>query len=196
MSDRSDFVIEDRRVRKTKQALREGLAELLVEKNIQQITVKELADKVDIHRSTFYANFEDISDLYNHMEDVAIEEISLIVSSSYVFEPRTFFEMLLVYISENQQISHLFFGGRVSKTFHNRITELFSDSYLDYLCGKYNLDRENEQLKYYELFCFAGTLAVIEKWINGEISYSNDELVKMLVDIDNNWGSFVAEQFS
>jgi len=189
-------MIEDRRVRKTKQALRTGLAELLDKKNIQQITVKELADKVDIHRSTFYANFEDIGDLYNHMEDVALEEIGSIISSGYVFEPKTFFEMLLSYISNNQQICNLFFGGRVSKSFHNRITELFLDSYLDYLCKKYNLDRKNEQLKYYELFCFAGTLAIIEKWVNGEISYSSKELVKMLVDIDNNWSSFVAKQFS
>jgi len=186
---------EDRRVRKTKQALRVGLAELLTEKNIQQITVKELAAKVDIHRSTFYANFEDISDLYNHLEDVTIEEISSIVSSGYVFEPKAFFEMLLIYIAENEQICRLFFGGKVSKTFNNRITELFLKSYLDYLCEKYNLNRENDQLKYYELFCFAGTLAIIEKWVNGEISYSSEELVKMLVDIDNHWCSFVANQF-
>ena len=67
---------EDRRVRKTKKALREGLAELLVEKSLQNITVRELTDKVDVHRSTFYANFEDIYDLYNQMEDVVIQEIS------------------------------------------------------------------------------------------------------------------------
>jgi len=55
---------EDRRVRKTKKALREGLAELLTQKSIQKITVRELTDKVDIHRSTFYANYEDIYDLF------------------------------------------------------------------------------------------------------------------------------------
>ena len=189
-------MIEDRRVRKTKQALRIGLAELLAKKDIQKITIKELVDKVDIHRSTFYANFEDIYDLYNHMEDMTLEEISVIVSSVSVFEPKTFFEMLLTYMADNPQMSHLFFCGKVSKTFNKRITELFLDSYLDYLCEKYNLDRENEQLKYYELFCFAGTLAIIEKWIDGEISYSSEELVKMLVDIDNNWTAFVAKQFS
>ena len=54
---------EDKRVRKTKRALRLGLAELLAEKSIQNITVKELSDKVEINRSTFYANFTDIYDL-------------------------------------------------------------------------------------------------------------------------------------
>lgn len=186
---------EDRRVRKTKKALRVGLAQLLTKKNIQQITVKELVDLVDIHRSTFYANFEDIYDLYNHLEDVILEEISLIFSSSYTFEPKIFFETLLNYIADNQQICQLFFGGKVSKTFQNRLMELILDSYLDYLCTTYNLDRENEQLKYYELFCFAGTLALIEKWVDGEIAYSKVQLVKMLVEIDTHWCGFVATQF-
>jgi len=188
--------MEDRRTRKTKQALRLGLAELLAVKNIQQITVKELADKVDIHRSTFYANFEDIGHLYNHLEDVTLEEISLIATSCTTFEPKIFFKMLLTYIAENPQICRLFFGGRVSQTFNHRLTELFLDAYLDYLCEKYNLDRKNEQLKYYELFCFTGTLAIIEKWVTGEFNVSETELIDMLADIDEHWGSFVANRFS
>ena len=38
----------DRRVRKTKNQLRTGLARLMKKKNIGQITVKELVDDVDI----------------------------------------------------------------------------------------------------------------------------------------------------
>ena len=43
----------DRRVRKTKSQLREGLARLMLQKSIKEITVKELVDEVDINRSTF-----------------------------------------------------------------------------------------------------------------------------------------------
>ena len=188
--------MEDRRVRKTKQALRIGLAELLEEKNIQQITVKELAEKVDIHRSTFYANFEDIGHLYNHLEDVSFEEISSMVSSCVVFEPKIFFKMLLAYIVDNKQVCRLFFGGKVSQTFNNRLTELFLAAYLDYLCEKYNLDREIEQLKYYVLFCFAGTLAIIEKWVNGVFDCSEAELINILTNIDDSWSLVVVNQFS
>ena len=38
----------DRRVRKTKAQLRRGLARLMQEKSINEITVKELVDEVDI----------------------------------------------------------------------------------------------------------------------------------------------------
>lgn len=40
----------DRRVRKTRAQLRQGLAELLKEKSLKEITVKELVEKVDINR--------------------------------------------------------------------------------------------------------------------------------------------------
>ena len=81
---------EDRRVRKTKRALREGLADLLAEKSIQKITVRELTDKVDIHRSTFYANFTDIYDLYSQIEDSIIQEISNIFSKNYTVDSKIF----------------------------------------------------------------------------------------------------------
>ena len=192
-------MVEDRRVRKTKHALRIGLAELLSEKSIHQITVKELVDKVDIHRSTFYANFEDIYNLYNHMEDVFIKEISLIIDAELnlaVFSPTACFEILLKYISDNKQISHLFFSGKVSTTFTNRITELFYTAYIDSLRQGYNIKATDEQLKYYYLFCFSGMLAVIEKWVIGEFVCSREELVDMLGGIDKNFEKFVASQFS
>ena len=53
----------DRRVRKTKAQLREGLARLMQKKSIKEISVKELVDEVDINRSTFYLHYETISDL-------------------------------------------------------------------------------------------------------------------------------------
>lgn len=53
----------DRRVRKTKSQLRKGLAHLMKEKSIGEITVKELVDEVDINRSTFYLHYSDIPTL-------------------------------------------------------------------------------------------------------------------------------------
>ena len=44
----------DRRVRKTRLKLNESLMILIKDKNINQITVKELTDLADINRKTFY----------------------------------------------------------------------------------------------------------------------------------------------
>lgn len=70
---------DDRRVRKTKKALREGLAELMLEKELRSITVRELCDKVDIHRATFYVHYSDIYALYEQLEDAVVNEIGEII---------------------------------------------------------------------------------------------------------------------
>ena len=52
--------IEDRRVRRTKNNLRNSLFALLEEKSINQITVTELTTLADVNRSTFYLYYNDI----------------------------------------------------------------------------------------------------------------------------------------
>ena len=54
---------EDRRVRRTKKLLTQGLIQLMQEKQIKDITVRELADLVDVNRGTFYLYYRDIFDM-------------------------------------------------------------------------------------------------------------------------------------
>lgn len=56
---------EDRRVKFTKMFLKESLIDLLEEKSIFKITIKEICEKADINRATFYAHY---SDQYNLLE--------------------------------------------------------------------------------------------------------------------------------
>ena len=44
---------QDRRVRRTKARLRQALTELLREKDLRSITVRELTDRADVNRGTF-----------------------------------------------------------------------------------------------------------------------------------------------
>ena len=48
----------DRRQKKTREAIFNAFTELLSKKNYNQITVREIIDKADIGRATFYAHFE------------------------------------------------------------------------------------------------------------------------------------------
>ena len=45
---------KDRRIRKSKEALKNSLIELMKEKPVNNITVKELVLTADLNRSTFY----------------------------------------------------------------------------------------------------------------------------------------------
>ena len=53
----------DRRIRKTRRALKEGLTDLILEKGYEAITVQDIIDWADISRSTFYSHFTDRDDL-------------------------------------------------------------------------------------------------------------------------------------
>jgi len=177
---------EDRRVRKTKRALREGLADLLTEKSIQKITVRELTDKVDIHRSTFYANFTDIYDLYSQIEDSIIQEISDIFSENYTVDSKIFFNNLLKYISENRQVCRMFLGKNVSPTLYSRLTDLLKEAYLTCWRNEYGFTGTAKELEYYVHFYLSGSLAVIGKWADENFEYSTEKIMMMFADINNN----------
>ena len=53
----------DRRIERTRRRLKGALAELLAERDYDQITVQNIVDRADVGRSTFYAHYESKEDL-------------------------------------------------------------------------------------------------------------------------------------
>lgn len=53
----------DHRIKITQMLIRKAFTELLAEKPLQSISIKELCDHAGIHRSTFYTHYKDIYDL-------------------------------------------------------------------------------------------------------------------------------------
>ena len=47
---------QDRRVRRTRMRLQQAMLELLKEKDARSITVRELTERADVNRGTFYAH--------------------------------------------------------------------------------------------------------------------------------------------
>jgi len=187
---------EDRRVRKTKKVLRKGLIELLNEKSIQKITIRELTDKVDIHRSTFYANFNDIYDLYCHMEDTVVQEIIDIVSEDYAFNPYILWTKLVDYINRNRQLSRLFFSGNINTAFFERLIGLFKNMCIDCWRKEYHVTNTSDEMNYYAQYCLSGGLGIIGMWVSANFEYPADKLVTMLAEIDVNAGKMFGSKFS
>jgi len=187
---------EDRRVRKTKKALREGLAELLMEKSIQHITVRELTDKADVHRSTFYANYKDIYDLYKQMEDVVIQEVSEILSAEYNLDTQVFFGVLFRYMAENKKVCRLILGEHANGAFFNRISNLFKASCVACWCREFGLTDVAEALEPYAHFFLSGSLGVVGEWATGGFERPEEELMAMLAELDDNARRFIEGKFA
>ena len=64
----------DRRVRRTKALLLQGLIQLMEEKDIKDISVKELSDLADINRGTFYLHYSDVYNMLGKIEEELFQE--------------------------------------------------------------------------------------------------------------------------
>ena len=53
----------DRRVARSRRALKEALTDLILEQGYESVTVQDVIDRADVGRSTFYAHFVDKDDL-------------------------------------------------------------------------------------------------------------------------------------
>ena len=53
----------DRRVSKTRRALKEALTDLILDEGFEGVTVQDIIDRADVSRSSFYAHFADRDDL-------------------------------------------------------------------------------------------------------------------------------------
>jgi AcrR family transcriptional regulator len=54
---------DDRRVRRTRRALRSALVDLALERGFAALTVEEVAERADVARATFYAHYRDKDEL-------------------------------------------------------------------------------------------------------------------------------------
>lgn len=66
---------EDRRIRQTKEKLRNALAELMKEKGFESIRIHDLTERADINRGTFYLHYKDKYDLLEQNENEIIQDI-------------------------------------------------------------------------------------------------------------------------
>lgn len=65
---------KNRNVQRTQALLKDGLTELMQTKPVQNITVRELTDYVNLNRGTFYLHYRDIQDLLEHLENDILDE--------------------------------------------------------------------------------------------------------------------------
>ena len=66
----------DIRVKKTKRAIQNAFIELLREKPVEKITVKEIAERAEINKTTFYAHYETLDTLTDQMEQQTVQMVT------------------------------------------------------------------------------------------------------------------------
>lgn len=74
---------DDKRVRRTKRAIREALLRLIQDKPVARVTTTELCAEADINRNTFYAHYSAPEEVLAEVEEEFLNEISSMLEETY-----------------------------------------------------------------------------------------------------------------
>lgn len=121
----------DRRARRTRAALANALMGLLREKPISSITVKEITERADVNRATFYAHYHDVYDMVTQIRTEATSLLDTTIAQHANEIKQGEFEPMLLevftYIEENQDLFFAFFEGNVGGA--DEIAQAFRDGF-------------------------------------------------------------------
>lgn len=172
---------KDRRVRKTKTQLENGLAGLLREKAINEITVTELTERVDINRSTFYLHYRDIYDMMESIENELVEKIEELIQarpvSPFGENSFPFIEDIFAILAENKAICAALLGPNGDIAFLHRIEAILSEHSLKVLQATF--PEHSNDLQYDYSFCLSGCVGLIKAWLAATPQESPEHMAKL-----------------
>ena len=105
----------DKREIKTKRNIKNAFLTLRSKKEIEQITVKEIAEKAEISKATFYLHYKDIYDLSDTLGIEIVENILKDISdpNNVIDAPAIFTrELVTAFIAQRNMIGILFSGSQ------------------------------------------------------------------------------------
>ena len=158
----------DRRIRYTKQIIKDSLTELLRTTPVEQITVKALCEKADINRATFYNHYETLSALMEEMEYETyknfIDLLKIAVfDESFVSQLVT---TILTHLKENPNARELFLSKTTAgKGLLRIMDELQQENVIPIL----NLSNSGQIKAQWTLtFVSSGIREVLRQWFAGD----------------------------
>ena len=176
----------DPRTEKTRRAIREAFAELLMQKELQKITVQEIADLAEINRVTFYKHYLDIYDLYDKVEADLLIELGLQVLELEHVPQEEFYANLIGYISKNRPLFRMVFSpnatGRLREKMDRLLTGLFRQMHAEQMTAKLT----DQELDYLTCYRTQGCLALLSKWVTGGFAEPDAFIAELAARIDRN----------
>lgn len=163
----------DRRIRKTTTQLKKGLMELLKKKKIEDITVQELVDEVDINRSTFYLHYKDIYDLLEQIESEYFENFNAFMESHDVNNDsvqitderiKSTFIDYFKFLKENEDLITVLIGYDGDPAFSKRQLKILTQTICDRIYGDLGIPKNQQNEDVFE-YCLYGSIGLVRNWV-------------------------------
>lgn len=154
---------ENQRTRLTKRLLRESLLELLRDKPVEHITVKELCELAELNRSTFYAYYNDVPALYQEMggelAQALLDHIRAINQGNGIDT-----EPMLSYIRDNQELFRLLVYRDKYLNANQPVQRQIIQGYFG-LAPELSLSCAPEEREYFLEYLYMGGTGIIHRWV-------------------------------
>ena len=173
---------EDRRVRRTKKLLTQALTQLLQEKQINEITVKELTDLADMNRGTFYLYYKDMFDMLEKIEDGMFEALDAIVSphehDDVSQQTKPILLDLFRFIEDNQEMCRVLLSPHGDMNFLHRLNEVVREKCLK-AWPNIRKEKGEADFDYHYSFVVFGCAGIIRAWVNRNCPESAEKMAEM-----------------
>ena len=172
----------DRRVLKTKRAIRNAFAKLMAEKDINDITIMELAETADINRKTFYNYY---SGVYQVVEDIEHDILSSYAELLGGVEFREYMDAPVSLFNRFSQLINMdpeFFGylltmnGNISLI--TRIMRLLKEKTCEVMVAQLEVEAYKADIMID--FVLSGMLSVYQHWFSSDRSVPAEEVSQII----------------
>lgn len=179
----------DRRIVRSKIALREALLSLMKEKTFSSISITEIVEFANYNRGTFYANYESkdalLNEIIHHLTGQLLQSFRAPYEKVEVFrihELPAKSVMIFEHFFQNAAIYTVLVKSDVlAKLKENMFTALKKITQEELFYSERDVDMDQELLSIYSIHALLG---LIFHWVESEFKYSpsymQDQLIKII----------------
>lgn len=184
MSERTD-----KRIFRTRRLLRDALTELMKEKGFEGITVRDLTEKAEINRGTFYLHYRDKYDLLEQSEEEILQEIKAItpginpnIALTYTnqAEPFPIIVKLFEFFQENASFMKVVLGPKGDPSFQVKLKNMIKKIFLQNLAQLFNPEEMLVPVEFFLSYVTSAHLGIIQHWLENGMEQSPREMTLIL----------------
>ena len=155
-----------------------------MQKPVKDISVRELADLVDINRSTFYLHYTDIYDLLEQTENGLMDQFLAIIDKNHanltLQEFSDKLEQFFAILAENQPLCRALMSPNGDIAFVRKLEKLIAEDgvkTLRLLSDEKDLDAQD--LNYVTSFFLSGCVGMIDLWLQDGCQQSAQHMAEL-----------------
>lgn len=175
----------DRRILRTKKAIRQAFLSLLSERTFEDITVSALSERAGINRKTFYLHYNSTRELYDEIRQEESERISRLSCWKKLgkeeLDPYEVFLEMNKLIEEDRALYRAMLSTVSGQSLLSKIKERILESEEMKLARRLRPD-----LDYYLEYTLSGLFSIYLHWLSEPNHISVEELAKIAAELTHN----------